>query len=74
MLKILTNTITKTNIKSCIQNCKCITCWRLQSSKPLIEAEELQGTYNSNYVEIPNEKRCNCRCIWCGCPQNMKPP
>ena len=38
--------------------------------------DEIDLSYknNSNYVEIPNEKRCNCRCIWCGWPQNMKPP
>jgi hypothetical protein len=64
----------KPNIRSCMKNCQCITCWRYQSSTPLIAPEELQAEYEQNIISPPSKKHCNCRCIWCGWPQNVNPP
>lgn len=64
----------KPNFESCMKNCQCITCWRYQSSTPLISPEELQAEYEENIISPPTKKHCNCRCIWCGWPQNVNPP
>ncbi len=78
MFRIFARTITtkknKPNIRSCMKNCQCITCWRYQSSTPLIDMDEVQEEYEQNVNFPPSKKNCNCRCIWCGWPQNISPP
>jgi hypothetical protein len=79
MFRIFTRKITsyikkKTpNIKHCMKNCQCITCWRYQSFTPLIDRDELQEEYEKNINFPPVKKNCNCNCVWCGWPQNINP-